>query len=172
MAAVLITYKEKMKYRLYTFVAGAYLSQLQRGLQSGHVGGELAAEAIMTGKTDIFLQWASIDKTIIITDAINHAGVKAAYQALGAFGDYFDLPVALFCEDEDSMNGMATACGIIVPETFYDVVLVIQPEGPGSSVYKHIPVNAVELEDVTIYKDGSAEFEFCKFLKSYRLVQS
>jgi hypothetical protein len=31
------------------------------------------------------------------------------------------LPQSIFFEDEQSMNGMATACGVVVPEKYWNV---------------------------------------------------
>jgi hypothetical protein len=77
----------------------------------------------------IYSDWAENDKTIIICGAGNHAGVMTAFKQLRAHnnvlsyvGVYEQLPLALFLEDEQSMNRMATACGIVVPDRFFDAV--------------------------------------------------
>jgi hypothetical protein len=111
-----------MNYRLYTFVANHYISPLQCGLQTAHVVSELSRYKQNTHQAHIFNAWAENDKTIIICGAGNHKGVMDCHAELvRTGGGALLLPVALFREDEQSMNGMATACGVIVPEQYYDV---------------------------------------------------
>lgn len=113
-----------MEYRLYSFVAHHYLSPLQCGLQTAHVVSELSMQG-----NSMYADWAERNKTIIICGAGNHAGVMEAFTQLRAhnnalsYADICDpLPQALFLEDEQSMNRMATACGIIIPERYFDAV--------------------------------------------------
>lgn len=99
-----------MNFRLYTFVANHYLSPLQCGLQTAHVVSELSRGHALSSAREAYAEWADRDKTIIICAGGNHQGVLECHAELvrtadGALG----MPVALFCEDEQSMNGMATA---------------------------------------------------------------
>lgn len=164
--------------RLYSFVAGLYLSPLQRGLQTAHVVSEITSELYHQSEAagDLFTVWAHIHKTIIILDAGNHRGVEDAFAKAYSFGEKFDLPTAIFHEDEDSMNGMATGCGIIVPDQFYDVkfekdVVVRDHTEIEVGTYRHNEVLGTKTTYHTFY-EGSPEFEFIEFLKSYRLAQS
>lgn len=109
-----------MNYRLYTFVAHHYLSPLQCGLQTAHVVGDMSQKY---PDDEVFKTWADIDKTIIICGAGNHRGVVDCWTTMKPLCDQVKLPVAIFYEDERSMNRMATACGIVVPEKFSQVKL-------------------------------------------------
>jgi hypothetical protein len=112
-----------MNYRLYTFVANLYISPLQAGLQTAHVVSELSRFKKNTSQARAFDEWATNDKTIIICAAANHKGVVDCHaELMRTGGDALGLPVAIFHEDEQSMNGMATACGVIVPEQYWNVV--------------------------------------------------
>lgn len=150
-----------MKYRLYSFVANHFLSPLQCGLQTAHVVSEMTLNYYPA-----FDRWASNSKTIIICGAGNHAGVLNCYEELNKFRysgdkDMNDLPIAIFKEDIDSMNGMATACGIIVPEFLYDAK---QPDYDNGVFYwesKNTKNTIILTEKQT---------EFCKYLKSFRLA--
>lgn len=146
-----------MAYRLYSFVAHHYLSQLQCGLQTAHVVGELAHRYDQRDSTDAFFTWAEFDKTIIICGAGNHAGVLDAFQQFEIFNERLRgaLPLALFEEDVASMNGMATACGLIVPDRYYDAVWEA-----GNLCYV--------TSEGGIY--SPAEQEFVTYLKSFRLA--
>lgn len=111
-----------MNYRLYAFVANHYLSPLQCGLQTAHVVSDLSVKYVApTHPADVFYDWARDDKTIIICGAGNHQGVVDCFHELQRVADPLGLPYAIFHEDEQSMNGMATACGVIVPEKYYNV---------------------------------------------------
>ncbi len=113
-----------MEYRLYTFVAHHYLSQLQCGLQTAHVVSELAHNCDQCDTSDLFFLWAEFDKTIIICGAGNHIGVVNAFEEFRTFNSQLPeaLPLALFEEDIVSMNEMATACGLIIPDRYYNAV--------------------------------------------------
>lgn len=169
-------------YRLYTFVAGLYLSDLQKGLQTAHVVSELhtlyrSYTGVDTRETAILDEWAELDKTIIILSADNHAGVLNAFNMFGPMAvTSLQLPIALFREDEQSMNGMATACGVIVPQTLWDVTYTASQSFTGTdgkmpswrpAFYQHIPTNG---DPAIIYGEDTIEFSFCKLLKSYRFA--
>jgi hypothetical protein len=164
------------QYRFYSFVANLYLSPLQCGLQTAHAVSEMAnqvasqkGENLLDYRT--FFDWADRDKTIIICAATNHAGVMDAFAFFDTFGLELSLPVALFCEDGESMNGMATACGIVVPARYWDVVYEEPEFTPGKARYVHAVKNIVgEVQQIVPYVEGSTEFEFIKKLKSYRLA--
>lgn len=144
--------------RFYSFVAGHYLSPLQCGLQTAHAVSEMSIEPL---GSPLFYRWAAEHKTIIILNAINSKGVIEAAARLKEFAVELDLPYSLFCEDEESLNGAATAAGIIVPEKYY---------AAEKTEYNHdCFVTRDETGDL-LFPPGSIEFDFCTFLKSYRLV--
>ncbi len=157
-----------MNYRLYTFVAGLYLSELQKGLQTAHIVGELMA-AYRPGFNDAgdaAYEWAANDKTIIILNALNHGGVVAARDNMRLLAEELNLPSAIFYEDEMSMNRMATAFGVVVPEALYDVTPMRDLDGEVVG-YRHVPLDATLS---TIYHMDTAQGQFCHQLKSYRMA--
>jgi hypothetical protein len=161
-----------MTYRLYTFVANLYLSPLQCGLQTAHVVSELS-QLQDTEQMHAYDMWASVDKTIIICAAINHAGVKDAFAKLDNMGTVHvkGLPYAIFHEDEQSMNGMATACGIIVPEEFFDVIYESAADNGVVNRYVHSKTDENgRVHTMFAYPQGSDAFEFISFLKGFRLA--
>lgn len=149
-----------MEYRLYSFVAHHYLSPMQCGLQTAHVVSEMSRDT-----NGIYSDWAENDKTIIICGAGNHAGVMEAFKQLRAHNNVLHyanvsseyLPLALFLEDEQSMNRMATACGMILPARFFNAVW-------SSEQQCYTPVDA----DADAYTQ--IEQEFVTYLKSFRLA--
>jgi len=143
------------KFRFYSFVAHHYLSQLQCGLQTAHAVSEMVHK-MPSALLPQWMNWARYDKTIIICGAGNHQGVVDCYNRMVQLNDTGPLeqvlPVTLFHEDQQSMNCMATACGILVPARLYEATFVldtwVSAEGP-------------------LTREEKAKIEF---LKSYRLA--
>lgn len=163
-------------YRLYSFVANHYLSPLQCGLQTAHVVSEMTLWPDRTPKLeDAFGTWAREDKTIIICGAGNHRGVIDCFVELMRINTALLLPCAIFHEDEQSMNGMATACGVIVPQEYYDVEFFQEATT--------LDQNRLEVKHTDAYwehgkADGTmvryplthAEGQFISHIKKYRLA--
>jgi len=156
-------------YRLYAFVANHYLSQLQLGLQTAHVVGNMSIKYDDDRHEDAaFRTWAAEDKTIIILGAGNHAGVLACW-AETIRTNTMALPQSIFFEDEQSMNGMATACGVVVPQKYWGAVFVdVDPEGLHRGPHWKY-VDAVT-EYVERYPLTHPEGQFINHIKSFRLA--
>lgn len=172
------------QYRFYSFVAGLYLSPLQNGLQTAHAVSEMFAdlENNHTQNMDAYREWATKDKTIIICNALNSAGVGEAYNKAAFYGTRLKLPATVFNEDTQSLNDAPTAAAIIVPRCFYDARPVQQQEELSflmkiaSHIFGAPPQSKAaytytdEAGKVYEYNHGSPEADFIKFLKSYRLA--
>jgi hypothetical protein len=160
------------KFRFYSFVAGLYLSPLQCGLQTAHAVSEMVnalSSAPEVGRElRVFDEWAQKDKTIIILNALNNEGVYTVYHMLKPFAIEMGLPLTIFHEDEQSMNNMATATGIIVPEKFYNVKYTPRRFFILGEQYTY--VNPDDPTDIQEYLQDSPEFKFIKILKGYKLV--
>ncbi len=100
------------EYRLYTLVH-RFLSPLQKGLQSGHVGVEL----VIQGST-IAQHWALYDKTMIDLDGGNSKSLFAFEDLLKKYatGKY---PWIRWKEDADTFEGVTTAIGVVLPRSVY-----------------------------------------------------
>ncbi|WP_407305885.1 hypothetical protein [Acinetobacter sp.] len=183
-------------YRFYSFVAGLYLSPLQRGLQTAHAVSEMHADLIASDMFPLdntpsierkaFDNWAQNDKVIVILDALNSAGVIAAYDKACFFAETLKLPTSIFYEDEQSLNEAATAAAIVVPDYFYEAYHVIdtpsyngfwkslfsKPENP-KIMFRYERRNDVgEVIETIDYERSSREYDFISFLKSFKLAQS
>lgn len=102
--------------RLYSFV-NSYLSPMQKGIQTAHVVAELARKvAVDRSGYHSFVDWVSHHKTIIVLDGGNNASMKQIESIFRQHADSLNLEWSSFYEDEQSMGGMLTAVGIIVPE--------------------------------------------------------
>lgn len=161
------------QFRLYTFVAGLYLSDLQKGLQTAHVVSEISRQGGRHGciPHDDYSRWADKDKTIIICNALNHKGVLDCWAELQRLNLALCLPAALFREDEESMNGMATACGVIVPEKYWAAQFE-RHEDTGLEdrwVYGRQDETGKCVE-IKTYTENYPEGQFIKHIKQYRLA--
>lgn len=167
-----------MNYRLYSFVAGLYLSDLQKGLQTAHVVSDIYSAFNTLGEQhpamNAFNKWAGNDKTIIILNALNQQGVIDAYLAMSTWAHSnvhgkFPYPHAMFREDAQSMNCMATACGIVLPENIYDTRFYEDPFG-NADRFEHVKLIDGKETVLEVYLENTPTFEFIKKLKSYRLA--
>lgn len=117
--------------RLYTFV-NLYLSDIQRGIQSLHVLGNMIAKytdedrSWAEEKMDMITDWAKNHKTVIVLNGGNQASLV---QICGDIENSWigpKLPHACFYEDGQSLNGCLTAVGIIVPEYIYETARMMR----------------------------------------------
>lgn len=158
--------KIKSGTRLYSFVAGGYLNSLQKGLQSGHVIGDISVKYNPGSVEDkMYRQWAAFDKVIIIKEAFNQAGVLEAAETFREYATQNNMPFATFREDEASMNGMATAFSIVVPARLWDVEKVESPVT--GKYYQHCDKNGIPL---FVYQPGTAAYDFISKLLRYPLT--
>lgn len=101
------------------FVTHAYMSQIQRGIQSAHVIQSMYEK--YSGKRDhaarVFRDWMNSHRTMIVLNGGNSAMVKASMERTEMRDGESRYPLASFHEDEQSMEGMMTAWGIILPKT-------------------------------------------------------
>lgn len=173
-----------MAYRFYSIVAGLYLSDLQKGLQTAHAVSEVyatlpgvdygydALEPDDKAAISAYDTWATCDKTIIILTAANHAGVLDAADKIKSAlkAGNINLPHALFREDEQSMNGMATAFGIVVPEMYWNVTAVRNTKEDEELTGIRISRYVSNDDPFESYEFGTPEYDLINTLKSYNLA--
>ena len=104
--------------RAYVLVHSA-LSGVQKGIQAAHCLVEMGRK-----NHAVFEEWARKHKTLIVLEGGFHADLEEAVlvmeEHLGGLGERPALlPWAAFREDEETMNGMLTAVGVVVPERIY-----------------------------------------------------
>jgi hypothetical protein len=98
-------------------VGNMYLSSIQQGIQAAHCVAEMS-RLWMSNK--MVSDWIVTHKTLICLNGGNNQSLNEFYE----FVQYQkQFPVAKFHEDEQSMAGMLTCVGIIVPETIYGIDL-------------------------------------------------
>ena len=109
--------------RLYSF-CNMYLSSIQQGIQTAHLVSNMFAKyANMRGKPEhhMLFKWANDHKTIIVLNGGTKENIQNIFNELWLNAD-LNLPYDKFHEDEDSLGGIVTCCGIIVPEEMYETI--------------------------------------------------
>jgi hypothetical protein len=159
----------KQNYRLYSFVANGYLSPLQCGLQTAHAVGDMSVKYNDDTHADhAYRTWAGEDKVIIICAAFNTRGVVDCHAELQRTAEgALCLPVSIFFEDTDSLNGAATACAVVVPQCYWDTT----PEKDKftGEVTAWVYIDAVTFKH-TRYPLTHPEGQFIDHIKKYRLA--
>lgn len=160
--------------RLYTFMH-CYISQIQGGIQTSHVQGELANQIFnqddrycINNKKTMIKDWSTNHKTIIVCNGGNSAMLKDLCSFFSSLENPY--PWAEFREDEDSMEGMRTGVGIILPEEIYDVDVEFK-YGTGSKSKERIKEYSYNCPLVSvIYNDPeSYTYQLIDKVKSARL---
>lgn len=158
----------EQNYRLYSFVASGYLSPLQCGLQTAHAVGDMSVKYDEDRHADhAYRTWAGEDKVVIICAAFNSRGVQDCHAELQRVGEILGLPISIFFEDEDSLNGAATACAVVVPQKYWDTT----PEQDKftGSITAWVYIDSVTFKQ-TRYPLTHPEGQFISTIKSYRLA--
>lgn len=117
-----------MKTRMY-FLVNQYIMGIQAGIQAGHAACELLAvydnDPVSSPKVQLVKQWLKKDKTFILLDG-------GYQQRMYEFADLIpaSIPLALFHEEEDALNGALTAIAFILPDYIYTARLDEDGEAP------------------------------------------
>lgn len=131
----------KFPYTAYTWVNGLYLNDKQYGIQSAHCISDMSLSSY--GK-DIYTEWASKHKTIIVFNGTNSGTIKRVFDIiqytvrnLNKIG--VEIPHAIFREDTESLDGATTACGFIIPDYFRQFDWTSIPDSKSSIVNQFLP---------------------------------
>jgi hypothetical protein len=164
--------------RLYTFTH-CYLSSIQNGIQTSHVQGEITNFAFdeknlmyHPDKFRMIQNWSLNHKTIINCNGGNSACLKDYVEFFNHINNPY--PWGVFREDEDSMEGMLTGVGIILPEDIYEVHSeMVYKEGKFSSASRErVKIYVHNVDPSIIYDDqDSYIYQLIDRIKSARLAQ-
>ena len=165
-----------MNYRLYSFV-NFYLSSIQQGVQTAHLVSELFAETTDKKKLKVLKDWAKNDKTIIILNGGANADILETFDKLTLINDTlsWSAPIGRFKEDKDSLGGLTTCCGIVVPESVWGAVdyrTAIREEY--FLTEDSYPIDGFFFQtrsSVTTYNVGTAEHDLITVIKSCGLAR-
>jgi hypothetical protein len=146
-----------------------YLSDIQKGIQTGHMAVDLVRkygdqEYSLTALRDMVADWADNHKTFIVLNGGNNAMLDNTAVICSQSG----LPCTAFYEDEDSLGGIRTCVGIVVPENYFT-----------ANYYSSVDIESVKFEGRNIFdqkidnplqNSDQAIFNLIKLLKTSRLA--
>ena len=144
--------------RAYFFVNTA-LSGIQKGLQVAHCVAEMLAKYKDHPSAEEFKPawgWATNHKTIVVLEGGFHKDLEELNTLLwpGATRGKHSYPWANFFEDRETMNGMMTAVGIILPERIYEAARIVREEnyvlGTSAFMVKNEKFTAWEIQLITL----------------------
>jgi hypothetical protein len=147
--------------RFYTFT-NWILNSVQQGIQPGHCMGEMFIKYIDESPQKATLyDWATNHKTMICLNGGHYHGVIAVAAEVARFGDALQLPYANFHEDEQSLGGLMTCTGIVVPQAIYEAALLLRSD------------RAVEQEATKAAVESltAVEIELALFLNQFGLAK-
>ena len=98
------------------FFTNMYLSQIQRGIQAGHVIGEMS---IKYDHCSDFYKWALYNKTMIVLNGGMNDNLEKITELFNNNENPYNW--AYFQESEEALNCAVTCVGIILPENIYDI---------------------------------------------------
>lgn len=158
----------EIEYRGYVFVNRA-LSSIQKGVQGAHALVEMTTNLEYqqhSGPNSLaparaLESWSVQDKTLVFLDCGFHQEILEHYLTAASFCEKFALPHALFVEDDWTMNSMATAFAIVVPDTIYDIDL--------KEYYQTVNYYTIG-NKTTPDREPPLEVEFCQFLNGFKLA--
>jgi hypothetical protein len=107
--------------RFYSFT-NWMLRPIQQGIQPGHAAVDMLVkypDDNSSSQAAVAWEWARDHKTFICLNGGNAANLAEVYTTLQRVGDALGLPVVAFHEDEESLCGVMTSCGIVVTEDWY-----------------------------------------------------
>ena len=176
-----------MELRLYSFT-NFYLSDMQKGIQTGHMAVDLVREYAFTAQYEdasvlhnehqaMVADWADNHKTFIVLNGGNNAALKETVDLVKDV----DLPWTLFCEDDQSLGGIMTCVGVVVPENYFNAKLDFK------ATYEGFPCTTIAVGEGTpecFYLSGdnpiveeqlnsnkqNALFKFIKLIRTARLA--
>lgn len=109
--------------RFYSY-SNFYLSPIQIGIQAFHCLGEMIIKYGAHKETEqahLLNDWIQNHKTLICLNGGNNASLIELHTLLTRV-DNPGYPVVKFHEDEESMGGMLTTVGIVLPAKIYEAV--------------------------------------------------
>lgn len=104
--------------RFYSFT-NFYLSSIQQGIQPGHAAVDLLTKysLLSSGAAKMVGDWAREHKTFVCLNGGNNASLQELWSFLDDINNPY--PYVAFHEDEQSLGGVMTTIGIILPEKIF-----------------------------------------------------
>lgn len=158
-----------MELRFYCFV-NYYLSSIQQGIQTGHAAVQLlrnyqCLSGERTPNVKLVESWADYHKTFVTLNGGNNTMIKASTDIIADSG----YPFVTFFEDEQSLGGIQTCVGVVLPETIFKCKKV---DGDNLCAYDYFRYTAEDGSHTNTFpSDGNGKFELIKLVTSAGLAK-
>jgi hypothetical protein len=100
-----------------------------------------------TDQRRTLVDWARNHKTLICLNGGNAANIRDIHDKLQSLCPHLNLPYDMFCEDQQTLDGMMTCCGLVVPEHVYNAASELRRLDTDTSV---LALSYYELELATL----------------------
>lgn len=155
-----------MTHRLYSFINHLYMSPIQWGIQTAHVVSTLSVKYNKgCDQEHAYREWASDEPTILICQGGNVASLNKLQIELNLIARRLMLPQAEFNEDENSLGGIITAVGILVPENIFSCTFEGYHDLRGNN---SIPI--YKRTDGSFVSEDQDEYKLLSIIKTARLA--
>jgi hypothetical protein len=164
--------------RLYSFV-NFYLSSIQQGIQTGHLSVDMVMKYGTQGCNELIQRnicedWARNHKTYITLNGGANADIISTYDTLSEICPELKLPFCNFHEDELSLGGIMTCCGVVVPEKYYGAInarTFVEKYLDDRLIYNSSYFYINEDESFNEYELNSPEWKLINLIKSCSLAR-
>lgn len=161
--------------RLYTFV-NFYLSSIQQGIQSAHVGQDLTAtyRGQHTKAAQLLKEWEDHGKTMIVLNGGTAADILQAYESMHDLSST-SYPYTAFWEEPGAIHESAkavTAWGVVLPPEVYNAQPIeVFPNREGFSIHPAESFHGVKGAASEFWEPGSFEHAICSYLQGKHLAR-
>lgn len=147
--------------RFYTFT-NFYLNAISQGIQPAHCLGELFMKYLDESPAKAVLyEFAKNHKTMICLNGGHYHGVLACAEEVKRLAEALQLPYANFHEDEQSLGGLMTCTGLVVPQHIYEAGLLLRDRCLSTNIEAQEAIDAL----------SSEELELANFLNQFGLAR-
>lgn len=162
-----------------------YLSSIQQGIQAGHALGEVVVKYEgQQQESAVVMEFLTNHKTWVLLNGGNFKDVYDFYVFMSMNKDSFraTIPYAPFNEDPESLEGMMTCVGLILPPEYYNAVLA--KSVPDAALDDSYVSGDIQPEDFVVvsgdweaggeithvWKAGTPDWQLIDLVKSCRLA--
>lgn len=108
------------------FFTNFYLNTISQGIQPAHCIVRMMMKYNHSDNphwkaAQVLNDWAENHETMICLNGGAHQDIEEIHQKIEKLGLELNLPVGSFSEDQYSLGGIKTCCGIVVPERIYNL---------------------------------------------------
>lgn len=119
----------------------------------------------------MYEEWAETEPTIIVCQGGNVAMLTDLFARLKPLAVALNIPCVKFHEDEQSLGGVITSVAVLVPDTLFDVDVVMETDTTQTPTkFGQRVQHFVTKDGLHTYKPGHIQHDFLSIVKNARLA--